>query len=179
MGLTLDAVNRLLNPLRRRIALVASRCVITLVNDALKAKGAQVKLLAGETRDNVELFQQYGFSSNPLAGAEGVALSIGGDRGHLIVVATEDRRYRPTSGEPGEVTIYDHQGGSIRLLANGDIEISPASGKAIIYGDLQVTGGVAASGAVSDQNGSMQEMRDVYNLHKHSPSGSPPLTPMT
>jgi phage gp45-like len=159
--------------LRRRIALVVSRCVLRLVNDQLKAKGVQISLLAGETRDNVELFQQYGFSSVPLPGAEGVALAIGGDRGHLIVVATEDRRYRPTGGEPGEVTIFDHQGSVIRLLANGDILLNPASGTTRVEGDL------VATGNVSDESGSMNEIRGVFNAHKHSGGGAVPTTQMT
>jgi phage gp45-like len=36
-----------------------------------------------------------------------------------------DRRYRPTGGEPGEVTVYNNTGAKITLTKDGDIIASP------------------------------------------------------
>ena len=63
-------------------------------------------------------------------------------------------------------------GGSALVEAPGGLEIE---GDLDVTGDLTVTGSIAATGDVSDANGSMQEMRDTYNLHTHG--GPPPPVP--
>lgn len=125
---TLRQLDHLLRPLRTRLANAVARAVVKLVSDVTKMQELQVGVLDGETVEGAEHFQPYGFSSVPLAGAEGVALFPNGDRGHPLVVAVADRRYRPTGGEAGEVTVYSKTGARVRLLASGDIEIQPAPG---------------------------------------------------
>jgi phage baseplate assembly protein V len=62
---------------------------------AVQAAGAiqrlQVRLLAGEIKDNVEHIEPFGFTSRPLAGAEHVTLFVDGDRSHGVVVVVGDR----------------------------------------------------------------------------------------
>jgi len=105
-----------LERIRAKLRGLASRAVIKLVRDSLKTQGVQLNLLAGETTpDDVERFQQYGFTSVPLEGAEAIVLHIGGGRDHGIVVATEDRRYRLTALADGEVALYDDQGQNVHI----------------------------------------------------------------
>jgi phage baseplate assembly protein V len=135
---TLDQLRRLLRPLQVRVANSIARAVVQLVDDSTKLQLVQLGVLAGEVLDDAERFQEYGFTSVPLPGAEAVVIFPNGDRAHPLVVAVDDRRYRPSGGAPGEVTVYNHAGATIRLLANGDIELEPGSG-----GEVRAGGGAA------------------------------------
>lgn len=121
-------VERLLRPLKVRVANSIARAVVQLVDDSTKLQILQLGVLAGEDVDDAERFQEYGFSSNPLPGAEAVVVFPNGDRAHALVVAVDDRRYRPAAGAPGEVVVYNHAGASIRLKADGTVEIGTDGG---------------------------------------------------
>lgn len=130
-GILRDALRRL----RTRIENTVARAVVQVVNDAGGLQALQLGALAGETVDDGEHVQQYGFSSVPMAGAEAVVVFPGGDRGHPLVVAVDDRRYRPTGGEPGEVRVYHKDGAVITLKENGDIVISAKPGSQVLIDD--------------------------------------------
>lgn len=102
-------LNKLLDPLRRRVRLMVSRAVLSALSDAAGIQVVQVKLLEGEVRDSVERLQNYGFTSVPLAGAEGVMACVSGNRDHGIVIAMDDRRYRIKGLQPGEAAMYTHK----------------------------------------------------------------------
>jgi phage baseplate assembly protein V len=108
-------VSRLIAPLSRRIALTVSRGVVKLVYDAFKMQGVQVELVADELQDQVEHFQEYGFTSHAKEGAEAVFLSVGGNRGHGIVVCVSDRRYRPVNMAEGDVCLFNEHGERVYL----------------------------------------------------------------
>lgn len=74
---------------------------------------------AGETFTDREVFQHYGYTSRPLSGAEGV---IDKDGNHIVLVASDDRRYR-ISIEDGEVALYDDQGQVIKLKRGKEIHV--------------------------------------------------------
>ena len=103
------------DPLEGRIRLMIGRAVISLVDDAATAQTLQIELLADEVQDGVERFQEYGFTSRPHPGAEAVFGCVGGLRSHPIVLAVEDRRFRLTGLEDGEVALYDDLGNVIKL----------------------------------------------------------------
>ena len=98
---------------------------------------------ADEGQDDVEVAQHYGFASRPPDGVEAVAVPIGGAAGHLVVVGELDRS-RPTL-DANEVVIYVRGGGSIKLLADGAVEITPAG-----TGKVRLAGGGAAVARVGD-----------------------------
>jgi phage baseplate assembly protein V len=116
------------NATDRRVQLMISRGTIAGVDDAAQAQELQLDLLADETHDGVERFQQYGLTSVPLTDAEVVVAFPGGTRSHGIVLAVEDRRYRLRSMAPGEVALYDDQGQVVHLGRDG---IRIASGKPV------------------------------------------------
>lgn len=124
MNNTLRAITKMLAPLQTRIANLVSRAVVTLVNDKAKVQLLQLGVLADETRDDVERFQEYGFTSVPLLGAEAVVLFVGGRRDHGLVVAADDRRYRLQGLQPGEVAVYNHAGAKVLLKQDGTIEVT-------------------------------------------------------
>jgi len=138
-----------------------ARGTVVIVDAAKKLQGLQVRLTAGEIKDGAEHFEPYGFTSNPLAGAEVLTAFIGGDRSHAVVLVATDRRYRIQSMAPGEVAIYTDEGDRIhfkrgRIIdietqtlnikatnsVNFDTPIITQTGQVVSQGD-QVAGGVS------------------------------------
>jgi len=89
-------------------------------------------VLQGETIDGAEHVEPYGFTSVPLAGAEAVVVFPNGDRSHPLVIAVPDRRYRPTGGQAGQVTMYHQSGAKVTMLANGNVEVTAGTGGSVI-----------------------------------------------
>ena len=168
------AFEKLMAPLKRRLALMITRAVVDRVNDGQGLQRLQLILLAGEVADDVERLQPLGLTAVPEAGAEALAVAVGGNRSHLLVIGCEDRRKRPKGLAAGEVMLYGLSGGSkILLKADGTVEITPgASGKMI------VNGGIEASGDIKDAAGTMQAMRGTYNGHDHLETGGTTNAPL-
>lgn len=111
-------------PLQRRVFLMIARGIIKNVNDDTELQHAQVALLKNELRNDVERFQQYGFTSVPKIGAEAIALFLNGNRDHGIIISVEDRQYRMKGMENGEVALYTDEGDFIHFQRGNKIEIS-------------------------------------------------------
>lgn len=107
---------------RRAMASVrqAFRGVLARVDSKNGVQLLQGQGLAGEDLQDNELFQQYGYTSNPPAGTMLVVLPVGGRTSHGIVVATEHSTYRVKALKPGEVAIYTDEDAKI-VLKNGRI----------------------------------------------------------
>src|SRR3546814_2607697 len=84
------ALDRATAKARHSIAMMVGRCVLTAINDGSKVQTVQLTGLADEVLDRVERFQDYGFTSVPLAEAEGIVVFVGGSRGHGIVIARSE-----------------------------------------------------------------------------------------
>lgn len=124
-------VVKIIAPLRNRIANLVGRAVLQRADDTKKVQSLQLDVLDGETREGVERFQNYGFTSVPQSGAEAVVVFLGGARDHGVAIAVEDRRYRIGNLESGEVAVYTDQGDKIVLKRGGTIEIT-ASTKVVL-----------------------------------------------
>ena len=176
------AFEKRLRRLRQMLQTVVSRAVVLLVNDIPKLQELQVSLYADETLDGVERFQQYGFASHPMPGAEAICLSLGGNRDHTVVIAVDDRRYRLHVAE-GEVALYDDMGNYVHLKRAGGIDIvSPAevnvaapslglTGAVTVTGELTVAGAFVAT-SVADETGDLAAIRSAYNTHTHTDPAS-------
>ena len=92
-----------------------ARCTVALVNAKRKLQTLQIRMLAGELKDDVEHMEPYGYTSCPQPGAEGVALFPGGDRSHGVVIVIADRRFRLQGLKPGEVALYTDEGDKIHF----------------------------------------------------------------
>jgi len=143
-----------------------ARGTVVLVDALKKMQSLQMRLTAGELKDNAEHFEPYGFTSNPLAGAEVLTAFIGGDRSHAVVLVAADRRYRIQSMKPGEVAIYTDEGDKVHFKRGRiiDIETGTLNIKAttavnfetpvinqtgqIISGGDQLAGGISQIGHV-------------------------------
>ncbi|PCM49707.1 hypothetical protein CP335_11020 [Pseudomonas fluorescens] len=104
-----------------------ARGTVVLANSASKLQSLQMRLTAGEVNDDMEHFEPYGFTSNPLAGAEGIVTFLGGDRSHAIALVVADRRYRLQSLASGEVAIYTDEGDKIHFKRGRIIDIETAT----------------------------------------------------
>ncbi len=159
-------VDRLLAPIRRRIVGMISRAVITDINDSLKRQNLQLRMHADESMDNIERFQNYGFSSNPPKGAEVIPVAVAGNLADLVVLAAEDKNLRPKDGDDLDVNVYHAEGHSMRLTKNGQLIISVTdaileasssltiiSPETVIQGPLHVTGGISTDLGIFAQGG--------------------------
>lgn len=157
MDAVIRAITKLLAPLKRRVFLMIGRAVIKLVEDAYGVQQVQLVALEGEVLDKVERFQEYGYTSVPLAGAEAVLLAVGGDRAHGLVIGVEDRRYRLRGLAGGEVAIYDDQGQKVHIKRNGIVAEA-----ANIY--LKSAGIIRIEGDGVEIHGDTYYQRDVAGL---------------
>lgn len=182
-----DAISVLLRPLWRRVHSMIGRGLVTRVDDGEDLLKIQARLFAGELRDRVHVLGHYGFASSPEAGSEAVVVFLGGGRDNGVAVSVDDRRYRPTDLEPGEVRLYSRFGSTVSLMANGDVRIK-AAGVVRVESDTAVTGKLDASGKVTAggdvQDGdpaaiakTMAAMRQAFNTHQHGETGTGPTTP--
>ncbi len=121
--LSLQDVQRLMLPLGNRIKLMVARGVLKLTNDKGGLQTAQISLLEDELRDKVERIQDYGFTSNPLPGAEAITLFVGGNRDHGLIIKVDDRRYRLKALKGGEVAMYTDEGDFIHMKRDRNIEV--------------------------------------------------------
>lgn len=130
-----------MSPLDRvllKVRQMVSRGVVLLVNDATKMQEMQLKVMADDTMDGVERFQNYGFTSVPHAGSEPITLTVNGDKSHTVVIAVDDRRYRLKGLENGEVALYDDQGQKIVLKRDQILVEAP---KVVVQSDDISLGG--------------------------------------
>ena len=97
---------RLIRPIQNKIFLLLGRAILTAVNNSESTQKIQIVALSGEVITDIERFQEYGFESYPLEGAEVFAGFINGNRDNGIVLCVHDRRYRPTDLAEGEVAVY-------------------------------------------------------------------------
>lgn len=102
----------------------AFRGVISLVKSAAAVQLLQGEGLAGEPLQDNELFQHYGYTSNPPAETMAIVLPIGGKTAHGIIIATEHGTYRMKGLKTGEVAIYTDEGDSIVLKRGRLIEVT-------------------------------------------------------
>ncbi|KQZ80641.1 phage baseplate assembly protein V [Pseudomonas sp. Root562] len=99
------------------------RGTVVLADAARKLQSLQLRLTANELKDGAEHFEPYGFTSNPLPGAEVLTAFLGGDRSHAVVLVATDRRYRIQALKPGEVAIYTDEGDRVHFKRGRVIDI--------------------------------------------------------
>lgn len=179
-GLVREQVERALRGVRQAFRAVGTR------NTHGPSIGVQMQGLAGEAVAG-ELAQHYGFTSAPLPGAEFIALPIGGNSKHVVVIATEDARYR-LKVKDGEVAIYSDEGDHVHLKRGRVIEVQTETllikaSKKVRFetptieasGEFLADGNIQSAAEVIDRVRSMQADRELYNEHEHGQS--PPPSP--
>lgn len=172
------------------------RGVLTLVKSAGAVQLVQLDGLAGERLQDAELFQDYGYTSNPPAGTMAIVLPIGGKTAHGIIVATEHGGFRFKNLKSGEVAIYTDEGDSIILKRGRLVEVTTQTLRVnatslVEFNTAKVqmnaplvatTGEIKADLDITDHNATqpktMAGMRQTYDTHTHSdPQGGSVGTP--
>lgn len=162
----IDALARFLAPLARRVDNMVARAVLKRADDSTDTQLLQLEVLEGETRDGVERFQEYGFTSVPREGAEVAVVFVGGRRDHGLAIGVEDRRYRIGNLSAGEVAVYNDTGAKVVMKANGDIEVIPKAGQKLkVTADVEITGDLTASGEVTGNGVAL-------STHTHTVAGA-------
>ena len=167
-----DQVSRVMSNVRQAFRGTAAR------NTHGTLIGIEMEGLAGESVSG-ELMQHYGFSSAPLPGAEFLAIPVGGNSKHTVVVASEDGRYRITLID-GEVSLYTDEGDYIHMKRGRLIEVETdtlvvkAKTKVRFETPLvEMSEDVKAAGDIADHKRTMQADRLIYNGHNHGGGPTP------
>ncbi len=169
----LTAMQTAMRPLSRRLRALASRALIARADDGGKLQTVQVTALAGERLDDVQRLQYFGHSAVPPPGSTCLLISIAGSRTHCLVIGGEHDS-RPRDLDVGESQVYNSHGDHVWLKATGEIVIHSSSLVTInsphthVTGTMTVDGALLSNTSVADPLGSMQEMRDINNAHRHT-----------
>lgn len=156
----------MLRPLATRIANTVARAVVDLVDDGSDLQELQLIVLDGEVVSDAERFQDYGFTSVPIEGAEAVVLFPNGDRAHPLVVAVDDRRVRPIDLQASEVALYSQNGQRVLLKADGSVEITGT--------EIRLGTDDAADPVIRKSD--LDDFVAEYNGHAHTAQGPAAVT---
>lgn len=139
----------------------AFRGVLNFVKSTPVIQQGQVSGLADEHLQDVELMQQFGFTSVPPQGTDAVILPIGGSTSYSVIIATEHGQFRVKSLKSGEVAIYDQSGSVITLKQGKVIDIQcdcltiNATQKVDITTPILKTSQILTAGGQINGNGGM------------------------
>lgn len=193
-------IDQIRREVQRSLANVRSalRGVLTGLTLNVRVQRADAEALAGEAVQDMELMQQFGFTSAPPDGAQLILIPLGGRTSAAVVVATEHGAYRLQLNAQGEAALYNQWGDYVWLREGGEVEVVASTKVTItaplvtMSGDLQVAGkvdaaghitsgaNITAAGQVADGGGTktMSGMRNIFNAHNHAdPQGGTVGTP--
>lgn len=192
-------VEHVVAPIKQRIMMAIARCVIDAITDSDGLQRVRLSVFADETLNDVERVQQYGLTSNPPAGSEGVVLFPFGSRDHGVLIAVDHRTSRKKNLASGEVAIYTDEGDYVLFKRGRIVEITTqtlevnattitlnASTAATINAPVTTITGALAAGTGSDGGNatiygdvistsvgtSLQELKTTYNSHTHNEHGT-------
>jgi len=137
---------RAMKPIKDRLYLLAGKAIIKAVNDGAPIQELRISALAGEAMDRIARMQEFGFSSNPPAGSEGIILALGANRENLVMIATENRNVRIKNLASGETVIYTDDGTYLHLKKSGQVELKTAVKTLIDCPDVEMTGNLLVKG---------------------------------
>lgn len=145
----MKGLRQIMGPIENRVRLMLGRGVVRRIDDARQAQELQLDLLSDESQDAVERLQNYGFTAHPHPGAEALVACVGGLRSHAVAIVVEDRRYRLTGLQQGEVALFDDLGNVVKLGREA-IEIVAVSKVTVIAPDgVEITAAVTITGDVT------------------------------
>lgn len=97
--------------------------VVSLLDTSGRLAIAQLKGVADAALNQVEVFQQFGFTSAIPANSQVIVLPLLGRSGLSVIIASENGHYRLKGLVKGETAIYDAQGKYILLKKDDGIVI--------------------------------------------------------
>lgn len=156
--------------------------IIHKIVDSAKRQMAQVEVTKGELIDDMPRMQSYGVSSNPpAAGTDALVVFLGGTREQGVIIQAENRQYRITNLEEGEVAIYDDLGNVIKL-GRDQIEITAVTKLKASAPEVDLVAGpssitMTAAGVAINSPLLMHNGKNIGNTHYHvgSPASAVPV----
>ena len=127
-------IGRYLARIGARVQTVVARGVVKRVDDSKKVQRVQVDILDGETEDDVEHFQPWGFSftPDPTPSTEAMLLAVGAERSHTVAVCVQDGSKRPKSAAPSTGGIYRNSKWVVFVDASSVVHIGAETGAEFI-----------------------------------------------
>lgn len=171
-------MRRQFDALRQRIGGVVSRAGISTppINPLDPRPAVTAGLLADEERGGVEVFQPQGVDDSPLPGDEAIALAVGGDRDHIVLIVHGSPGTRPEGKLPGETDFHGRFGQKIRMHADGSITLTPGpTGSIGLGGDTPALGGAGKALARTEDPVTTSAAFDTWQA---AVSAAVPVTPM-
>lgn len=145
--------------LQHRIMAMLQRGTVARVDDAMKMQLLDIDGHHGFKSTKVEHWHPYGISMHPHAGSEVLALALGGNQDHMIIVGTADRRYRLKGLAAGEMAIHDDQNQKVHfernrlviktpkpVLIESDGVVTIKASKVVIQAPVETTSSIVSAG---------------------------------
>ncbi|MCD8139446.1 MAG: phage baseplate assembly protein V [Planctomycetaceae bacterium] len=173
-------LTRRMAEINNRIKLMVRRCRLGVVNDENPVQTVEAGIYKNEFRSGVERIQEYGLSTVPPEGGQAVVAFLGGEGSHPVVIATDDRRYRPRKRKPGDVSLYTDQADhgvfltsdgrgvlirGLKITVHADDEVVVNAPKIRVLGHLEVTGDILDMSRGTGRT--MATMRKYFDNHVH------------
>jgi hypothetical protein len=115
-----------------------------------------------------ELWQHYGFTSRPLKGAKGIALTL--PNGSFLISTVDENRLIEI--DEGEVCIHATPNVKIHLKSDDSIEITAE--KVMVKSENIELGAGTLEKMIKGET-----FMELFNKHSHLDDETPPTTPMT
>lgn len=112
-----------------------------------------------EQIDNVATMHFYGFHSVPPEQSDATAIFISGQRSNAIVVGTNHQQSRPRKYDPGEVSLFNQFGATIKLDKNNNISYTAKT--------MQMTSDQALTLTSSNQNINLNAKQLAFGCDTH------------
>jgi phage baseplate assembly protein V len=138
------------------------KSVLDSLEDTQGIQIVKVSLLQNETQE-MERYQDYGFTSVPPQDSEGVCIFVGGNRENGVCIRMDNREFRLKNLGAGHVALYDKQGSKVHLKANGEI---------VIEGDNIKFGEAATEKILKGET-----FQAFFNAHTHTGNLGAPTGP--
>lgn len=141
-----------IRPIKARIQSVVFKGVLENIKESDGLPLGKVNLLSGGSISDVEIIQDYGFSSVPPKDSECACVSVGGAKDNSIAIKVGSAQYRLKGLENGEVAISTMWNGSnnqhcIILKKDGTVVVNAET--LIVSGNLEVSGEIKATGEIT------------------------------
>ncbi len=143
----------MLDEIKRRVMGSIARALVTSLTEG-EIQTAKVSVLADEELEDVERVQNYGFSSRPEDGAQGLILFAGGNREHGLLISADFPLAR-FKVEKGEVAVYSKFNSRVYLKKDGSLELASENL------NLSEEGFSAVADKVSFENAAGDELIDL------------------
>jgi phage baseplate assembly protein V len=134
---------------RNAVRAMLRRAAVVASNDSGPQQLFTLSGLASEQLKGVVRVQDFGVSSNPPVGGEGLIVCPGGRSDRAMFIGGEHPQFRPANSPAGTTVLYDSSGntifakgqsGIVVQAKNGTITVIPPAGQNIYLGGDGVDG---------------------------------------